>query len=139
MLVELYTDDKILVKMDNYDEKFNDGKWHPVVLTINKNKLVLSVDYRPAVTSRLININTGLYYYIGGVRNDMNINVLSSNGVYGHKGFVGCMRLITINGNYKIPMDWKHDEVIYWIFFFKFGNIGVGALSGSNSLTCKTS
>lgn len=112
--MELLTDDNVVVKMDNYDEKFNDGKWHPVVLTINKNKLIFSVDYRPAVTSRLININTGLYYYIGGVKNDMKIGGTKSGGNYGYKGFIGCMRLITINGNYKIPMDWKPDEVIYY-------------------------
>jgi len=28
-------------------------------------------------------------------------------GIYGTIGFIGCMRLITIDGNYMLPTDWK--------------------------------
>jgi len=28
-------------------------------------------------------------------------------GIYGSIGFIGCMRLITIDGNYMLPTDWK--------------------------------
>jgi len=28
-------------------------------------------------------------------------------GIYGSTGFVGCMRLITVDGNYMLPTDWK--------------------------------
>jgi contactin associated protein-like 2 len=38
----------------------------------------------------MLDISTGPYYMIGG-------------GIYGQKGFVGCMRHITIDGNYKLP------------------------------------
>lgn len=64
-MVQLVTDGNT-VKLDNYDEKFNDGKWHSVVLSINTNLLVLNVDQRPAVTNRMISIITGLHYFIGG-------------------------------------------------------------------------
>lgn len=98
ILVQLLSgDDNPVITLNNFDEKFNDGKWHNVVLSISTNTLILSVDQRPAVTNRLITILTGLYYFIGG-------------GVYGERGFIGCMRLITISGNYKVPMDWKPDE-----------------------------
>lgn len=36
---------------------------------------------------------------------------LYSGGVYGVPGFVGCMRLIGIDGNYRLPTDWKKDVV----------------------------
>ncbi len=39
---------------------------------------------------RLLDISTGPYYMIGG-------------GIYGQRGFIGCMRHITIDGNYKMP------------------------------------
>lgn len=38
-----------------------------------------------------------------------NVFFYSSGGVYGVPGFVGCMRLISIDGNYKLPTDWKED------------------------------
>lgn len=56
-----------MAKLENYDEKFNDGKWHSLVLTINTNVLVLNVDQRPAVTNRLLKIITTLDYYLGGL------------------------------------------------------------------------
>jgi hypothetical protein len=28
-------------------------------------------------------------------------------GIYGTAGFIGCMRLITVDGNYMLPTDWK--------------------------------
>ncbi|XP_065217760.1 neurexin-4 isoform X3 [Planococcus citri] len=95
--VELLTGDNPKIKLENYDEKFNDGKWHSLVLTVNTNVLVLNIDQRPAVTNRLLKILTTSDYYIGG-------------GVYNNIGFIGCMKLITINGNYRVPTDWKPDE-----------------------------
>ena len=32
-------------------------------------------------------------------------------GIYGEAGFIGCMRHITIDGNYKLPSDWKDQEI----------------------------
>lgn len=40
---------------------------------------------------------------------DLILLLLLSGGVYGAPGFVGCMRLISIDGNYKLPTDWKDD------------------------------
>nr|XP_040229697.2 neurexin-4 isoform X1 [Anopheles coluzzii] len=98
--------------LDNYEEQFNDGNWHHMMLTIKKNSLVLSIDDRPMETtklpygehesnstansSRLIDITTGTLYYIGGGKTK--------------DGFVGCMRSFAIDGNYRIPTDWKEEE-----------------------------
>ncbi len=85
------------VELDNFDQTYNDGKWHSVELALSKNRAVLTIDRDPAETVRILNIATGAYYMIGG-------------GVYGEAGFIGCMRHITIDGNYKIPSDWKEEE-----------------------------
>uniref|UniRef100_A0A182XZ17 L-aminoadipate-semialdehyde dehydrogenase-phosphopantetheinyl transferase n=1 Tax=Anopheles stephensi TaxID=30069 RepID=A0A182XZ17_ANOST len=82
--------------LDNYEEQFNDGNWHHMMLTIKKNSLVLSIDDRPMETTKLIDITTGTLYYIGGGKTK--------------DGFVGCMRSFAIDGNYRIPTDWKEEE-----------------------------
>ena len=51
------------------------------------------------LTHRIIEIRTGAYYSIGG-------------GLYGHAGFIGCMRRIVIDGQYKPPTSWKMGEEI---------------------------
>ncbi|KAF4517229.1 hypothetical protein B566_EDAN005283 [Ephemera danica] len=84
--------------LDNFpDELFNDGSWHQVVLTLSTNSLVLNVDGRPMRTVRQLKISTGGYYLIAGGRHPL-------------PGFIGCMRLITVDGNYKLPTDWKDNE-----------------------------
>ncbi|KAL1140158.1 hypothetical protein AAG570_000090, partial [Ranatra chinensis] len=83
--------------LDNYEEIFTDGRWHKCMLVISKNSLVLDVDDRPMSTTKLISITTGASYFIAG-------------GVYGLPGFLGCMQLVSIDGNYKLPTDWKKDE-----------------------------
>lgn len=82
--------------LDNYDVQYNDGRWHEVTITVLKDLLILSVDNQPMRTSRIIRMNTGLHYLIGG-------------GVHGTPGFVGCMRKISVDGNYKLPTDWKEE------------------------------
>jgi contactin associated protein-like 2 len=57
---------------------------------MSKNYAVLSIDNEKAETRRILDFSTGPYYMIGG-------------GIYGTKGFIGCMRHITIDGNYKLP------------------------------------
>lgn len=52
--------------LDNYNEKFNDGRWHSAMLTMSLNNLVLTVDTRPMKTTRLLNMRTGSTYFIGG-------------------------------------------------------------------------
>lgn len=94
--VEIKTDDNPRAILDNYDEYFNDGRWHSLVLTISRNSLVLDIDRRPMPTTRLLSMTTGGIYYIGGGKTK--------------DGFVGCMRSITVDGNYKLPSDWKDDE-----------------------------
>ncbi len=85
------------VELDNFDQTYNDGKWHKVEISMAKNKAILTVDETPMDTRRRLDIATGGYYMIGG-------------GVYGEPGFIGCMRHITIDGNYKRPTDWKEEE-----------------------------
>ncbi|XP_037041687.1 neurexin-4 isoform X2 [Bradysia coprophila] len=94
--VEIKTDDNPRAILDNYDEQFNDGRWHSLVLTIAKNSLVLDIDQRPMRTTRLLSMTTGGVYYIAGGKTK--------------DGFVGCMRMISIDGNYRVPSDWKDDE-----------------------------
>lgn len=94
--VEVKTDDNPRAILDNYDEQFNDGRWHSLVLTISTNNLVLDIDQRPMRTTRLLSLTTGGIYYIGGGKTK--------------DGFVGCMRMISVDGNYRIPSDWKDDE-----------------------------
>lgn len=97
--VDIKTKDYPWASLDNFYEKFNDGKWHQVILTIAKNSLVLNVDGRPMKTDRLLDMTTGSYYLIGGV-----------TGAESNQGFIGCMRMISIDGNYKLPTDWKEEE-----------------------------
>ncbi|XP_065089213.1 neurexin-4 isoform X1 [Ochlerotatus camptorhynchus] len=82
--------------LDNYDEQFNDGNWHSLMLAIKKDSLVLSVDERPMETVKLLDISTGELYYIGGGKTK--------------DGFVGCMRTIVIDGNIRPPSDWKEED-----------------------------
>lgn len=94
--IEIKHDDNARIILDNYDEQFNDGRWHTLVLTIKPNNLVLEIDQRPMRTEKLFSILTGSYYWIGGGKDK--------------QGFIGCMRLIAVDGNYKLPYDWKEEE-----------------------------
>ncbi|CAG9853678.1 unnamed protein product [Phyllotreta striolata] len=103
--VELVSPNNPKVIFDNFDETFNDGRWHTVVLTIQTNKIIFSVDYRPMITTRVLKIVTGgLYFIAGGV----TVQLGYSNTVF--PGFVGCMRTIRIDGNSKLPTDWTKEE-----------------------------
>lgn len=64
--VEITSENNPKAILDNYNEKFNDGRWHPAMLTIGANSLVLTVDNRPMRTTRLLNMRTGANYLIGG-------------------------------------------------------------------------
>ncbi|XP_033339316.1 neurexin-4 isoform X1 [Megalopta genalis] len=97
--VDIQTKENPQVVLDNFNEKFNDGKWHQVILTISKNSLILNVDGTPMRTKRILEMITGPVYLIGGV-----------TGIESNRGFVGCMRMISIDGNYKLPTDWKEEE-----------------------------
>lgn len=64
--VELYTEGSSKVKLDNYAEEFNDGRWHALMLTMAPDSLVLSVDFRPVQTTKRLKFFTGSTYYIAG-------------------------------------------------------------------------
>ncbi|XP_052755482.1 neurexin-4 isoform X2 [Galleria mellonella] len=85
------------VKLDNYAEEFNDGRWHALMLTMAVDSLVLSVDHRPVRTTKKLRFFTGSTYYIAG-------------GKSPPRGFIGCMRKIAVDGNYRLPTDWKKEE-----------------------------
>lgn len=91
--------------LDNYDEQFNDGRWHTLVLTISQNSLVLDIDQRPMRTEKLFSINTGHWYYIGGSKTKELHNIIDNRD-----GFIGCMRQISVDGNFKLPHDWKDED-----------------------------
>lgn len=94
--VEIKTGNNPRAILDNYDEQFNDGRWHSLVLTIATNSLVLDINQRPMRTTRILSMSTGGIYLIGGGKTK--------------DGFVGCMRMISVDGNYRIPSEWKDDE-----------------------------
>lgn len=98
MKVDIITQINSLLTLDNFYEKFNDGKWHQVILTGGTHSLILNVDGQPMKTVRLLNMTTGPFYMVGGMTGKANL------------GFVGCMRMISIDGNYKLPTDWKEEE-----------------------------
>jgi hypothetical protein len=50
--IELKVDDSMPTILDNYDEQFNDGRWHTLVLTASKNSIVLDIDRRPMRTTK---------------------------------------------------------------------------------------
>nr|CAD7438043.1 unnamed protein product [Timema bartmani] len=103
--VDIVTSGNPRAILDNYDETFNDGRWHTVILSIETNSLILTVNNRPMKTVRLLSMTTGTVYMVGG-------------GLYGTKGFVGCMRMISIDGNYKLPTDWKEEASLFYLFLF---------------------
>ena len=51
-------------------------------------------------TKRILDISTGPVYVIGRATSGMGMN----------HGFVGCMRMISIDGSYKLPTEWKKDD-----------------------------
>lgn len=66
MRVELETAGSPRVKLDNYVEELNDGRWHSIVLTMATDSLTLSLDSRPVQTVKRLRFLTGEIYYIAG-------------------------------------------------------------------------
>ncbi|KAI5631254.1 laminin G domain-containing protein [Phthorimaea operculella] len=95
---EMYTEGSPKVKLDNYEEEFNDGRWHALMLTMQHDLLTLAVDYRPVRTTKKLRFITGPTYYIAG------------GAKAPPRGFIGCMRKIAIDGSYRLPTDWKKEE-----------------------------
>lgn len=65
--MELVTVDKTRVVLDNYEESFNDGKWHSIILVLKNDFLELNVDNRPMQTIRKLDFMTGPKYSIAGL------------------------------------------------------------------------
>lgn len=85
--------------------------------------MILTIDNQPMRTSRVIRMATGLHYYIGG-------------GVHGTPGFVGCMRKISVDGNYKLPTDWKEGVSQLTVFCQLIINSLCKPLSGCTDILC---
>lgn len=64
--VELATAGSPKIKLDNYAEEFNDGRWHALMLTMATDSLTLSVDNRPVKTTKRLRVLTGSHYLIAG-------------------------------------------------------------------------
>lgn len=64
--IELFTEGSPKVKLDNYAEEFNDGRWHSLLLTMATDHITLAVDYRPVKTIKRLRFFTGSTYYIAG-------------------------------------------------------------------------
>jgi contactin associated protein-like 2 len=50
--IQLKTEDNQPIILDNYEEQFNDGRWHSLVLTMGKNSLTIDIDQRPMKTQK---------------------------------------------------------------------------------------
>ncbi|KPJ11812.1 Neurexin-4 [Papilio machaon] len=85
------------VRLDNFPEPQNDGRWHALLLTLAPDSLLLALDRRPVRTTKLLRFLTGPTYYIAG-------------GKAPPRGFIGCMRKIAVDGNYRLPTDWTKEE-----------------------------
>ncbi|CAG9559492.1 unnamed protein product [Danaus chrysippus] len=95
--VELFMEGSPKVKLDNFEDTYNDGRWHALMLTMAQDRLTLSLNYRAVTTSKKMKFFTGSYYYIAG-------------GKAPPRGFVGCMRKLAVDGNYRLPTDWTREE-----------------------------
>ena len=98
MLAPLEDDPGYTPVYDNFNDKFNDGKWHSLVLTMAKDLLIISIDGQQMKTIRSLKFSTGLMYYIAGHPELKDV------------GFIGCMKAIGIDGNYRQPPDWTKDQ-----------------------------
>ena len=56
--------DKVI--LDNFDSRFDDGRWHKVILFVGENKMELVVNDIPMKTQKLISVKTGKEFLIGG-------------------------------------------------------------------------
>lgn len=95
--IEIAAENVPKVKLDNFADVLNDGRWHQIVLTLAPNSMILSVDGRSMKTVRIMRFRTGSNYLIGG-------------GVPGEAGLIGCMRHIYVDGQFKSPLNWKDEE-----------------------------
>ncbi|XP_042898016.1 neurexin-4 isoform X2 [Parasteatoda tepidariorum] len=85
--IELQSENTPKVVTEASERFLSDGLWHRVMLILQTNRIELHVDDKPSVTTRQFSMLTGDEYFIGG-------------GVYGNRGFIGCMRYIHIEGHY---------------------------------------
>ncbi|XP_077561755.1 neurexin-4 [Haemaphysalis longicornis] len=85
--VELQGKGTPVVLLKPFDDLLNDGRWHRLTLALQTNRIELHLDGVPSITKRLFSMETGIEYLVGG-------------GVYGMRGFIGCMRYLYVEGRY---------------------------------------
>ncbi|KAJ6223266.1 hypothetical protein RDWZM_001811 [Blomia tropicalis] len=79
-----------IVKLEPFDRKLNDGSWHNAQIALQRNRILITLDGVPSVTTRLFHMQSGLQYLIGGGRAPFT-------------GFIGCMRWIYVENRYINP------------------------------------
>lgn len=101
--VELQGKKTPVVLLRPFDEPLNDGRWHRTMLVVLTNRIELHIDGKPSITTRLFSMETGSEYLIGG-------------GVYGMRGFIGCMRFLFVEGRYidagSLTSDRKEGQLL---------------------------
>lgn len=96
--LDISVGEKERITIDEYQEKFNDGTWHKVILMAAQDYIELNVDKKPVKIRRQLKIKTGNQFLLGG-------------GVWSFRGLVGCMRYISVDGTGTQPISSSGDVV----------------------------
>ncbi|CAG0892829.1 unnamed protein product [Cyprideis torosa] len=103
---ELKTRAESELEIDNFINRFfSNGEWHSVMVTMEKDRMTITVDQVPMITSARMDIQTGSYYYIGGIEDQ-------STHYRTVRGFLGCMRFVSIDGNLQHPLNWNERDIL---------------------------
>lgn len=86
------------VRLEPFDKKLNDGSWHNIQISLQKNRITITLDGIPSNTIRSFQMQTGQKYTIGG-------------GIQSYRGFIGCMRWIYIENRFVNPENIGQENI----------------------------